>query len=59
MKSIHEMIFSGMALWLFEKVSRGWAAKDEAIHKPQTGQQHVSKNQERGMPFGLGYGTGS
>ena len=48
-----------MALWLLEKVSRGWPAKDEAIPKIQTGQRQVFEYQEGGMAFGLGYGTPS
>ena len=48
-----------MALWLLEKVSRGWPAKDEAIPKIQTGQRQVFEYQEGGMPFGLGYGARS
>jgi len=48
-----------MALWLLEKVSCGWTAKDEAISKPQTAQRQVSENQEWGMPFGLGDGVAS
>jgi len=47
-----------MVLWLLEKVSRGWAAKDEVIPKIRTNQRQISEYQQDGMPFGLGYGYG-